>query len=67
MKLKIKYIFLIFSFLSFLSFYMISSKILSDGTLAEPFFLIPLGYLFLLLSIVTSSIEFFKRKNFFKH
>lgn len=49
-------------------FHMIGSKVLEDGTLVEPFALVPLAYLFLLITIISGIIMAFKsrirRKNF---
>lgn len=36
----------------FAAFNMIGSKVLEDGTLSEPFFLIPLGFLFFLIGMI---------------
>ncbi|WP_195938062.1 DUF3955 domain-containing protein [Romboutsia sp. 1001713B170131_170501_G6] len=36
----------------FLSFSFIGSEVAPDGTLVEPFFLVPIGYLFLFIGII---------------
>lgn len=36
----------------------IGSKVLSDGTLVEPFYLIPIAWLFLLIGIIGATINF---------
>lgn len=44
-----------------ISYQIIGSEISADGTLIEPFFLIPMGYLFLLISLISSiTITFLK-------
>ena len=52
-----KYIFslvcLIISILCLVSYNVIGAEVLLDGTLKEPFFLIPTAYLFLLIFIVS--------------
>ena len=52
-----KYIFslvcLIISILCLVSYNVIGAEVLPDGTLQEPFFLIPTAYLFLLIFIVS--------------
>lgn len=40
----------------------IGSEVLSDGTLKEPFFLIPIGYLFLAIGIILGIIILLKRR-----
>ena len=46
---------------------MIGSKVAPDGTLEEPFFLIPLSYLFVFVGIISvlfvSTISMFKKTN----
>lgn len=53
-----KYIFTIASFvvavICGVSYNIIGSEVAQDGTLVEPFFLIPLTYLFLLIAIVSA-------------
>ncbi|SHM89696.1 Protein of unknown function [Anaerosporobacter mobilis DSM 15930] len=36
----------------FLSYNVIGSEVLADGTLSEPFYLIPMAYLFVLIGLV---------------
>ena len=36
----------------FIAFNMIGSKVEADGTLVEPFFLIPIGYIFFFIGIL---------------
>ncbi|MDO8260664.1 MAG: DUF3955 domain-containing protein [Candidatus Magasanikbacteria bacterium] len=50
------YMFLIIGGGCFVAFSFIGSYVASDGTLVEPFGLIPLGYLFLLIGIVLGVI-----------
>ncbi|CEI72440.1 MULTISPECIES: DUF3955 domain-containing protein [Romboutsia] len=49
----------------FVSFNFIGSEVAPDGTLVEPFFLIPIGYLFLFIGIigvlVRVGLNYFKR------
>ena len=48
----------------FLSYHIIGAKVLSDGTLVEPFALIPIGYLFVLVFIISLICNFiFLRKH----
>lgn len=49
----------IIGFGCFASFSIIGSEVAPDGTLIEPFFLIPIGYLFIAIGIITSIISFF--------
>ncbi|WP_291569333.1 DUF3955 domain-containing protein [Clostridium sp. UBA4548] len=42
----------------FVSFNIIGSEVLPDGTLVEPFALIPIGYIFLLMFIISSIWNF---------
>lgn len=39
----------------------IGSEVAADGTLVEPFFLIPLGYLFMALGIIVSIVSCFRK------
>ncbi|MBF9017741.1 MULTISPECIES: DUF3955 domain-containing protein [unclassified Oceanispirochaeta] len=43
----------IISLICLISFRIIGSSIAEDGTLVEPFGLIPIGYMFLIISIVS--------------
>ncbi|MBU3131042.1 DUF3955 domain-containing protein [Clostridium gasigenes] len=40
----------------FIAFVIIGSEVTADGTLVEPFFLIPIGYLFLAISIIIATV-----------
>lgn len=40
----------------------IGSEVLADGTLKEPFFLIPIGYLFLAIGMILGIIVLLKRR-----
>ncbi len=51
----------------FLLFSMIGSYLDSDGILHEPFFLVPIGYLFLLLGLVGGVVNLIQRKQNKKH
>ncbi|WP_195575185.1 DUF3955 domain-containing protein [Paenibacillus sp. 1001270B_150601_E10] len=44
---------IVLGLLCFVIFSMIGSYVASDGTLVEPFFLVPIGYLFLFLGALT--------------
>jgi len=44
----------------------IGSEVLADGTLKEPFFLIPIGYLFLAIGIILGIIILLKRRKVWK-
>lgn len=46
----------------FISYNVIGSKIAQDGTLVEPFWLIPLGYLFSLIGIIALIVIIIKWK-----
>ncbi|WFD10917.1 DUF3955 domain-containing protein [Tepidibacter hydrothermalis] len=48
----------------FISYNIIGSEVAPDGTLIEPFFLIPMSYLFMLIGIIASIVSLFcKYKN----
>lgn len=53
-KYKISLLCLLMTVLCVVSFNLIGSKVLEDGTLQEPFFLIPIAYLFLFFSIISA-------------
>ena len=55
-KYKITLLCLLMTVLCVVSFELIGSKILEDGTLQEPFFLIPIAYLFLFTSIISAVV-----------
>lgn len=46
----------------FISYNIIGSEITQDGTLVEPFGLIPLGYLFFFIAIIALIIIIIKKK-----
>ena len=52
---------------SFALFNIIGSEVLPDGTLVEPFALIPIGYMFILLFIVSLLLTFIFSKKVIKH
>lgn len=54
------------SVLCFILFSVIGSEVLADGTLREPFFLIPIAYLFITIAVVSMIIVFIKNKNYKK-
>lgn len=49
--------------LSFLTFNLIGSRVAADGTLQEPFFLIPIGFMFLFIGIIWTTLRFIMSKN----
>lgn len=55
-KYKISLLCLLMTALCVVSFNLIGSKVLEDGTLQEPFFLIPIAYLFLSISIISAVV-----------
>lgn len=56
-----KYILSLISFLigvgCFVGYSIIGSEVAADGTLVEPFFLIPIGYLFIFVGIVGALVS----------
>ncbi|MBU3087138.1 DUF3955 domain-containing protein [Clostridium gasigenes] len=40
----------------FITFEIIGSEVAADGTLVEPFFLIPIGFLFLAISVIIAIV-----------
>ncbi|MED3689823.1 DUF3955 domain-containing protein [Peribacillus butanolivorans] len=50
-----------------ISYFMIGSRVEPDGTLVEPFFLMPLSYLFVFIGIIAflfvATISVFKKTN----
>jgi len=46
----------------FVTFSIIGSEVAPDGTLIEPFALIPIGYLFITIGIITSIVSYFRKK-----
>ncbi|MEW9078460.1 DUF3955 domain-containing protein [Terrisporobacter glycolicus] len=63
-KYKITLLCLLMTLLCLVSYNLIGSKVLEDGTLQEPFFLIPIAYLFLFTSIINA--VFIKIKDVYK-
>lgn len=49
--------------LSFLTFNLIGSRVAADGTLQEPFFLIPIGFMYLFIGIIWTALRFIMSKN----
>ncbi|WP_252214914.1 MULTISPECIES: DUF3955 domain-containing protein [unclassified Clostridium] len=50
-----------------IAYNIIGSEVAPDGTLIEPFFLIPIGYIFVLISIVSLIISgVISMKNYYK-
>ncbi|KRM14654.1 hypothetical protein FD31_GL001717 [Companilactobacillus nantensis DSM 16982] len=45
----------------FVSMTLIESTVDSNGILHEPFFLIPIGYLFLLIGLISGAIHWYQR------
>ena len=45
-----------------IAFNLIGSKVMPDGTLIEPFALIPMGYLFIMIGIIATIILVVKKK-----
>ncbi|AIK37186.1 DUF3955 domain-containing protein [Bacillus pseudomycoides] len=48
---------------SLVSYNTIGSKVASDGTLVEPFYLLPMGYAFLAISIISLFVSKMKKVN----
>ncbi len=44
----------------FITYNLIGSEVLADGTLSEPFYLIPLGYIFAAIAVISALIIFIK-------
>ncbi|MPM65433.1 hypothetical protein SDC9_112329 [bioreactor metagenome] len=55
-KYKITLLCLLMTLLCIVYYNLIGSKVLEDGTLKEPFFLIPIAYLFLFTSIISAVV-----------
>ena len=49
--------------LSFLNFNLIRSRVASEGPLQEPFFLIPIGFMVLIIGIIWIALRFIMSKN----
>ena len=58
---KISIVGFVLAIVCMIAYRMIGSEVLEDGTLVEPFFLIPIGYLFLFISIVSFLVIFFSK------
>jgi len=61
-KYTIPIVLILISFIGWLSFNVIGSEVANDGTLIEPFFLIPLSWLFLFTGIAWGVFIFIKGK-----
>ncbi|MBL1433964.1 DUF3955 domain-containing protein [Candidatus Wolfebacteria bacterium] len=61
-KYIIPIVLILTSFIGWLSFNAIGSEVATDGTLIEPFFLIPLSWLFLFMGITWGIFIFIKGK-----
>jgi hypothetical protein len=48
----------------FIAYNLIGSEVLPDGTLSEPFFLIPIGFLFAIIAVTLALIIYIKSKDF---
>lgn len=48
--------------LSFLTFNLIGSRVAADGTLQEPFFLIPIGFMFIFMGIIWTGFRLIMNK-----
>lgn len=59
---KLAYLFISLTIIFMLAFNLIGSEIDANGTLQEPFFLIPFGYLSFVLGIVFAIISVVKKK-----
>ena len=57
-KYLVSLISIFISIVCIISYNIIGSEVLADGTLVEPFFLIPLGWLFFAIGIITGIIAF---------
>ncbi|MCY6356345.1 DUF3955 domain-containing protein [Clostridium sp. ZS2-4] len=52
----------IMGFGCFVAFNIIGSEVAPDGTLIEPFGLLPIGYLFIAIGIINLIISFFRNR-----
>lgn len=59
---NVMFISLVLSIGCFVLFEMIGSTVDSNGILHEPFFLVPFGYLFILVGFVSGLINWYQRK-----
>lgn len=57
-KYLVSLIFIFISIVCAVSFEIIGSEVLADGTLVEPFYLIPLSFLFFAIGIISGIIVF---------
>lgn len=57
-KYLVSLISIFISMVCIISYNIIGSEVLADGTLVEPFFLIPLGWLFFAIGIIAGIIAF---------
>ncbi len=57
-KYLVSLISIFISIICIISYNIIGSEVLADGTLVEPFFLIPLGWLFFAIGIISGIIVF---------
>ena len=57
-KYLVSLISIFISIVCIISYNIIGSEVLADGTLVEPFFLIPLGWLFFAIGIITGITAF---------
>jgi uncharacterized Tic20 family protein len=62
-KYLLSIISIIISLGCFIAFKLIGSEILSDRTLSEPFFLMPIGYLFAIIAVISVVIKMIKDHN----
>jgi len=64
-KYLISLISIFISIVCIVSYNIIGSEVLADGTLVEPFFLIPLGWLFIFIALISGVtvfvISFYKK------
>lgn len=57
-KYLVSLISIFISIVYIITYDIIGSEVLADGTLVEPFFLIPLGWLFLIIGIISGIAVF---------
>jgi hypothetical protein len=57
-KYLVSLISIFISIVCIITYDIIGSEVLADGTLVEPFFLIPLGWLFLIIGIISGIAVF---------
>ena len=61
-KYNLKLIPFIITVISIISYNIIGSEVLPDGTLSESFYLIPIAWLFFLIGIVVNILLYIKNK-----